>query len=581
MVSTRKANFLVIIIVSLIILPVIPSESSNLNDEKRLNNVYQSIYDYIWLWDEYYNAPGDLLGDEPLIWGGSLGNYHNYSETIEKLNLLAESLPELVKAYSIGQTYNGREIMCYELSNHSYTGGKTEFLLIGQMHAREAITLENILYLIDQIVSHYIVKAPLMTEFMKKTNLYIIPTLNPDGLKLLTKNPWQRRNGRKIDGDLDGRTDDEEEVCDVNGDNYISNIYVGDKRYLEGIDLDHDGKIGEDIPGGVDLNRNYPKEFIGTGSSDDPNSLVYRGPEPLSEFESQAIDLLAKMHDFNFGLSLHSGIQSVIFPWGYTTDPSPDDEEFYAVANQLIDLAHGHSITQDFGIWSDQGMYTVNGEWGDYMYAEYGIKAYTIETYRGPDYTTDYNGTNWISYGIWDFYNPAPSEVIELSEAIYEMMIHLANEPLVTYNNTLSEITSFTAEESSPNIVIVNWEISDADIDDLNIKVSYSTGSELEWVNVYETTMKTGELQFIPLSVQEEIMVKIVVDDGKQKVVAKRNLSLTLSTPTETTETTDVTDTESNETSPENNEKTSLGLIGMTVITLAVIVMTVTRKKKK
>ncbi|MCG3217444.1 MAG: hypothetical protein KAR35_00475, partial [Candidatus Heimdallarchaeota archaeon] len=117
-----------------------------------MNKVNRYINDYVWMWDEYYNAPGDLQGDEPVIWGGSLGHYHNYSEIMGKLDLLAKSLPELAKTYSIGQTFNGREIMCLELSNHSYSGGKTEFLLIGQTHAREAITVENILYLIDQIV---------------------------------------------------------------------------------------------------------------------------------------------------------------------------------------------------------------------------------------------------------------------------------------------------------------------------------------------------------------------------------------------------------------------------------------------
>ncbi|MCG3219519.1 MAG: hypothetical protein KAR35_10945, partial [Candidatus Heimdallarchaeota archaeon] len=390
---------------------------------------------------------------------------------------------------------------------------------------------------------------------------------------------WQRRNGRPVDGDLDGRTDDEEEVCDVDGDNYISRIYDDGKILLEGIDLDHDGDTGEDIPGGVDLNRNYPKEFIGPGSSDDPNSLVYRGTEPLSELESQAMDLFVKMHDFNFGLSLHSGIQSVIYPWGYTNDPSPDEEEFHAVAEQLVEIAHDHSIAEDFGIWGDQGMYTVNGEWGDYMYAEYGMKAYTIETYRGPEYTSYYNGTNWLSYGIWDFFNPAPSEVIELSEAIYKMIMYLASEPLVTYSNSLAEITSFTVDVSETNMALVSWEIFDADMDDLRIDVSYSTDTEMEWVNVYSTNSTTGEHQFIPPNDQDEIMIKIVVDDEKQKVVAKRSLSFDISEPI--IDPTDVTEPENNETSPENNEKASFGFIEMTVIAVVVATIAIKRRKKE
>jgi len=578
MAPVPKQNVLLIVLVSVILLPITSATSYNSGSEESVNSTYLSISDYLWMWDEYSDAPSNLVGDEPIIWGGSLGHYHNYTEIQEKLNFLAETMPVLAKTYSIGQTYNEREIMCLELSDHSYSGAKTEFLLIGQTHAREAITVENILYLIDLIVSEYLVQAPSIKELLQKTILYIIPTLNPDGLELLSKNPWQRRNGRPVDGDLDGRVDDEDEVFDVDGDNYISWIYEGDRTFLEGIDIDNDGEAGEDIPGGVDLNRNYPKEFIGTGSSDDPNSLVYRGPEPLSELESQAMDLFAKMHDFNFGLSLHSGIQSVIYPWGYSTDPTPDEEEFRAVSDHLIEIAQSYTITEDFGIWDDQGMYTVNGEWGDYMYAEYGMKAYTIETFEGPAYSTNYNGTNWISKGIWDFFNPAPNKVLELSEAIYEMIMYLVSEPLETYSNALPEIVSFTAERSESNEVIVNWEILDADMDDLKINVSYSTGSEMEWVNVYNTTVSTGEQLFITPADLDEIMVKVAINDGKQKVVVKQRL---ISESNDPTKTTDVTDPENNDTSPENNDKASFGFIEMTVIGVIAVASTIRRKKKK
>ena len=124
----------------------------------------------------------------------------------------------------------------------------------------------------------------------------------------------------------------------------------------------------------------------------------------------------------------------------------------------------------------------------------------------------------------------------------------------------------------------MNWEIIDTDMDDLRINVSYSTDSEMDWVNVYSSNSTTGDYQFIPLGDIEEIMVKIVVDDDKQKVVAKRSIGLTISDPT--TEPTEVTEPETNETSPESDDEASFGFIEITLITVAVAILATTQRRK-
>ena len=71
MVTTSKAKILLIVILSVILIPITPSTSSYSGSETKVNSAHLSIFDYVWMWEEYNNAPGDVVGDEPIIWGGS------------------------------------------------------------------------------------------------------------------------------------------------------------------------------------------------------------------------------------------------------------------------------------------------------------------------------------------------------------------------------------------------------------------------------------------------------------------------------------------------------------------------------
>lgn len=70
--------------------------------------------------------------------------------------------------------------------------------------------------------------------------------------------------------------------------------------------------------GGVDLNRNYPRPG-GAGpsrlpftGSDEPSQATYRGPAPLSEPETRALDDLLQRLDFHASANLHSFMGTLI-----------------------------------------------------------------------------------------------------------------------------------------------------------------------------------------------------------------------------------------------------------------------------
>jgi len=69
---------------------------------------------------------------------------------------------------------------------------------------------------------------------------------------------------------------------------------------------------------GVDLNRNFPRPHEGAASrlpgagSDDPDAATYRGPSPLSEPETRALDQLLTRERFTASINLHSCMGTII-----------------------------------------------------------------------------------------------------------------------------------------------------------------------------------------------------------------------------------------------------------------------------
>ena len=110
---------------------------------------------------------------------------------------------------------------------------------------------------------------------------------------------------------------------------------------LTGIDSsDPDTTIGEDCPGGVDLNRNYGYQWdYPGGSSNITSSETYRGEEPFSEPETLALANFVRENNFTSAVSLHSGSSMVLAPWAYNVSVAcPDKEQYDLVGDKLCGL---------------------------------------------------------------------------------------------------------------------------------------------------------------------------------------------------------------------------------------------------
>ena len=413
---------------------------------------------YTWIWDEFdQNEVGYIEGDNSIIWGSSLGPFYNSTESLHKLQRAASMFPELVNYFEIGTSHLGKPISGVKLSISSNTAPvKYETIVVGNHHAREAITVLDALLVMDALIFNAMQGDPWVVTLLTHVDVYIIPVLNPDGLDYLHINPWQRRNLQPFDGDGDSTTIDELEIQDINEDGYISILGTISGVYLEGVDgEDQDSLAGDDLPGGIDLNRNYGYEFIGSGSSTHNNSFSYRGPAPFSAPETSAYRDFALQHRFFTAVSLHSGIEAIITPWGYTDMPTAESNLFGNISADLKEIAQ-------FPTWAEIGGYTVNGEWGDWMYGRFQTIALTIETYGNNTAIQRLDDDSEV--GIWDLFNPNADIAISRSlERVFPQIRHLLAYPLYDETKHFFELSSVTTNPEA-NIATISGKSNSTEL---------------------------------------------------------------------------------------------------------------------
>ena len=231
------------------------------------------------------------LPTDPVDWN----RYYSTDETYRIMEAYAERHPDLTKLYSIGQSYEGRDLLVMEVTNrrNKRASRKPALYVDGGIHSGELTASAVTLYLMGHLLDNY-GKDPRVTQLLDTRVFYLRPKFNPDGadLALLYDVPL-RSSVRPWDEDGDGRVD-EDPPEDLNGDGFITSMRVPDPdgrstasandprimeassattaahaRYRivsEGIDNDGDGRLNEDGIGGLDLNRNFPSRRLAPAS---------------------------------------------------------------------------------------------------------------------------------------------------------------------------------------------------------------------------------------------------------------------------------------------------------------------------
>ncbi len=291
------------------------------------------------------------LGDVRDLYG-----YRNYDELLEDLQEIELQYPDICKLYDIGNT-RGKE---YSMEGNSYYNDynheiwamkvsdnveeeedEPSVFYMAEHHAREPISLEVNMYVLNHIISNY-GSDPIITEEVNNKQIWFMPLVNPNGHKIVTDEVdlWWRKNIRD------------------NNENGSINFGGGD---------------------GVDPNRNYDWNWGGEGSSGDTNSETYRGPSAFSEPEIQAMRDILGSHHFVTGITYHAYSELVLFPFGYANNiQAPDHDALQELANDMAFTIPGQNGGYYDPIPSWQ-LYPASGTTDDYAYGEHGVFSFTIE----------------------------------------------------------------------------------------------------------------------------------------------------------------------------------------------------------
>ncbi|MFW9778078.1 MAG: M14 family zinc carboxypeptidase [Candidatus Heimdallarchaeota archaeon] len=449
--------------------------------------------------------------------------YHTPEELIQELENINTTAPGIIDLFSIGNSIEGREILCVRITNENNTSRKPGTLIIAQHHAREQITVEMALRFIIHLANGYgMVDA--ISDLIDTQQIFVIPTLNPDGLhyvlgnKTFPGNPWLRKNARKIDDDGDGFFD-EDSPDDLNKDGLISkyemyvksgNAWKYAQTYWEGNDTDNDGKTNEDPFGGVDLNRNYPYRWndstLDSGWGSDSTLMDYPGTVPFSEPETAALKKFLEERSFATAMSLHSGTNQTYFPWA-STGVWINHGLYTSIYTDLRG-----SLPSNFFSYINDGYsvgYTIAGDWADWMYSEKTcLVPMTFEIYHNKSVDslekiveqTDYHVVYRFEE-IFGYFNPIEAYIASLWEDLrssFEYWLTLTPRLRLTgYSAIGGNLTgeslriSLTIRNLSPRIsTIERLSIVDEDYD----KVKGFMGSDINFAAL--DGFSTQELTF-------------------------------------------------------------------------------------
>ncbi len=275
--------------------------------------------------------------------------FHTYPEMASEVAAAAIRHPEIVQRFSIGTSYQGRELWAAKVSDNVATDeAEPEILVDGLHHGDEHMSLEMTLAVLRWLTDGY-GSDERITRIVDTREIWIVFAMNPDGATY----------------DVKGRT------------------YHNWRKSRQ-------PNAGTTAVG-TDLNRNYDYRWgCCGGSSGNPSSSRYRGASAFSAPETRALAdfvrsrVIGGVQQIRASLSFHTTGRLVMWPYGHTLtnvpgDMTADDQAAFASMGRHMASTNGYSPIQA----SD--LYISAGTSRDWLYGRYRIFAYTFEL--SPDST--------------------------------------------------------------------------------------------------------------------------------------------------------------------------------------------------
>ncbi len=178
------------------------------------------------------------IGSQAVLSGNQFfSKYQKISELHDFIRQLAADNPNLASTFSIGSTFENRDILGIKIGSPNAT---KSIVLHGGIHAREWIGPAVVTFIANELVGQY-GKSDKVTNILNEFNFHIIPVLNVDGYVFTHQhNRMWRKNRQPTNPSCTG----------------------------------------------VDLNRNFAYGWSGPGASGEPCSDAYYGEYAFSATES-------------------------------------------------------------------------------------------------------------------------------------------------------------------------------------------------------------------------------------------------------------------------------------------------------
>ena len=210
--------------------------------------------------------------------------YHSYQEMVDETAAIAAAYPAIVRRTAIGTTYQGRAIYALKISdNVAADEPEPEVLFTANQHAREHLTVEMAMYLLNELTGKYGTDAR-VTGVVNTREIWVVPSINPDGAEF-----------------------------DVASGSYA--MWRKNRQPNAG-----------STAVGTDLNRNWAWQWgCCGGSSGTFSSETYRGPAPFSAPETAVVRdfvnsrVIDGVQQIKTGIDFHTYSELVLWPYGYTT----------------------------------------------------------------------------------------------------------------------------------------------------------------------------------------------------------------------------------------------------------------------
>jgi carboxypeptidase T len=263
--------------------------------------------------------------------------YHTYDEMVAALQQAASAHPDITALSSIGKSYEGRDIPIIKISDNAAADeDEPEVLFTCNMHAREHLTTEMCLHIVDRLTAG--------SDFVNSREIYVVPSLNPDG-----------------------------STYDISGGEY--------QGWRKNRQPNSNGTVG------TDPNRNFAYKWgCCDGSSTSPGAEDYRGPSAASAPEVAALQafvdsrVIGGVQQIKGHIDFHTFSELVLWPFGHTFDTVTEgmtQAEYDRFKSIGEEMAASNGYTPD----QSSGLYITDGDINDWMWGTHRVLSYCFEMY--------------------------------------------------------------------------------------------------------------------------------------------------------------------------------------------------------